>query len=147
MGRRRRRAAAVFGVAALGGLLQAGPAGAEQTTAQFTFTHTSGQRVTCTWAYGVFDGRDDENGGTPQYTAFTFIESGDPRCEAEVDAALVYTDTYGNDQSVRAVGLNRVSVEANRVRDHITSIHEVFFPQCVESDFVNCQTGVVINRK
>ena len=96
---------------------------------------------------GVFDGRDDENGGTPSYTAFTFIESDDPRCEAEVDAALVYTDTYGNDQSVSAVGLNRVSVEAYRVRDHITSIHRVFFIQCGESDFVNCQTGVVINRK
>jgi hypothetical protein len=147
MGRTRRRAAAALGVAALGGLLQAGPAGAEQTTAQFTFTHTSGQRVTCTWVYGVFDGRDDENGGTATYTAFTFIESDDPRCEAEVDAALGYTDTYGNDQIVSAVGLNRVSVKARRVRDHITSSHGVFFMQCGERDFANCQTGVVINRK
>jgi hypothetical protein len=147
MGHAGRRAVAVFGAAALGGLLQAGPAGAEQTTEQYTFTHSSGQRVTCTWALGVGDLRDDEHGGVPRYRAFTSIESDDPRCEAVAQASLVYTDTYGNEQSVTAYALNTVTVEASRVRDHITSIHEVFFTQCVDSNSNVCWTGEVINRK
>ena len=48
---------------------------------------------------------------------------------------------------MRANGLNEVSVEAFRVRDHITSNHGVFFTQCGERDWTNCSTGVVINRK
>ena len=73
MGRRGRRAVAVVGVTAIGGLVHAGPAGAAQATEQHTFTHASGSRVTCTWVHGTGDLRDDGHGGTPRYTAFTFI--------------------------------------------------------------------------
>ncbi len=64
MGRRRRRAAAVIGAAAVGGLVHAGPAGAAEATEQHTFTHTSGQRITCSWVHEQCGERDWGNCST-----------------------------------------------------------------------------------
>jgi hypothetical protein len=131
----------VLGAAAIGGLLQAAPAGA--ATKQYTFTHTSGQRVTCTWEHLAFASGDQGNG----YAAFTRVVNTDPRCAAIVEVSIDYTDTYGNRQDVKASGDGEVFLEASRVREDVTSTHKVFFRQCVDNSRNVCSTGVSISAK
>jgi hypothetical protein len=132
---------AVLGATAIGGLLQAAPAGA--ATKQYTFTHTSGQRITCTWEHRAFAPTNGGNG----YSAFTRVVNSDPRCAAIVSASLAYTDTYGNEQSQTASGDGEVFLEASRVAGDVTSTHEVFFRHCTDGPRNDCSTGVEISPK
>jgi hypothetical protein len=136
-----RRASAVIGAAAIGSLLYADAAGAE-TTEQFTFTHTSGQRVTCSIAMDSFF-----FGGEPGHVgAFTRIESTDPRCAASVSVSLAFTDTSGNEQGSSASASQHVFMNVQHV-DEATSGHEAFFTQCTTTNSNPCWTGYQLHTK
>ena len=143
MGSKARRATAVVGAAAIGSLLYVEPAGAA-TTEQFTFTHTSGQRVTCSIVIDSF-----RFGGEPGHVgAFTRIESTDPRCAAGVNVSLVFTDIYGNEQSAHASASQRVHLEAQHVGDEgFSSHHDAFFTQCTTTNSNPCWTGYQLHTK
>ena len=142
MGRTRRRAAAVIGAAAIGGLLvHVDAASAAGGTQDFTFTHTSGQRVTCEILWGFSDDRDHQG----HVTAFTKVTSTDPRCEAGVDAGLAYEDVYGNQQSAQASGDQDALLEVYHVGADFGSVHHVYFAQCQHTSTNDCWTGEVFN--
>jgi hypothetical protein len=138
--RTRRRIGTALAAAGVGSLLLARPAAADTATRQFTFTHTSGQRVTCSFEGAAFRFGEHEVGHVGAYTRVT---STDPRCEASVLVSLSYVDTYGNEQSSQATSKQQVYLDAYRVQGGITSGHEVHFWQCSGT----CWTGFQLNPK
>jgi hypothetical protein len=138
MGRRARRAAAVLGATAIGGLVAAQPAAADQ--GQFTYTHASGQRVTCQVSYdsGRVDHGGPQGGGGVYLWGSTSVLGTDPRCAATVVVNLFYRDSNDTLRDVWASGTQEVSAQSDDPHHDLETGHQAFFTECDESAQQGC---------